>query len=94
MDNGAGLGALIPPLAGADYLTSHRNELPCVIRHGLKDTIYVNGQIYAEQMQGIKSLNEIQITNVLNYILQSWGNQGKPFTLEEVQKALQTCKVD
>ncbi|HAD12605.1 MAG TPA: cytochrome c class I [Saprospirales bacterium] len=94
MDNGAGLGALIPPLAGSDYLTAHRNNLPCVIRHGLADTIVVNGQMYAERMQGVKDLSEIQMTNVLNYILQSWGNQIPPFTLEEVQKALQSCKTE
>ncbi|HLP94978.1 MAG TPA: cytochrome c [Saprospiraceae bacterium] len=91
MDNGVGLGALMPPLAGSDYLSSHRQSLPCIIRHGLQDTIQVNGRVYAEQMPGNKNLSEIQITNVLNYVLQSWGNKITPYTLEEVQQALDQC---
>jgi mono/diheme cytochrome c family protein len=92
MDNGAGLGALIPPLADSDYLRLQRDKLPCLIRHGLQDTILVNGKIYAEQMPGNKHLNEVQIANVLNYVLQSWGNQEAPFSLEEVNKALNQCQ--
>jgi mono/diheme cytochrome c family protein len=92
MDNGAGLGALIPPLAGSDYLQTQREQLPCLIRHGLQDTIVVNGKIYAEQMPGNKVLSEVQITNVLNYVLQNWGNQEPPFSLEEVNNALNQCQ--
>jgi mono/diheme cytochrome c family protein len=90
-DQGEGLGALIPPLAGADYLNLHRDRLPCIVRHGLGDSIQVNGKIFVEQMPGNSQLNEIQIANVLNYVLQSWGNNTPPFTFEEVQKALEQC---
>lgn len=92
MDNGAGLGALIPPLAGSDYLRTQRERLPCLIRHGLQDTIVVNGKLYAEQMPGNKQLNEVQITNVLNFVLQNWGNKEAPFHLDEVNKALNQCQ--
>lgn len=92
MDGGEGLGALIPPLAEADFLTNQRERLPCLIRHGLKDTIVVNGKTYAEQMLGNDKLSDIQITNVLNYVLQSWGNDVDPFRFEEVQTALEKCK--
>ncbi|MBL7810185.1 MAG: cytochrome c [Saprospiraceae bacterium] len=93
MDNGTGLGALIPPLAGSDYLQTHRDQLPCIIQHGLMDTIVVNGQLYAEKMQGVKGLSEIQITNISNYVIQTWGNKSKPFTLEEVGNTLKNCKI-
>jgi len=92
MDNGEGLLALIPPLLESDYLAPNRDQLACMIRNGLQDTIVVNGKTYAEQMVGNTQLNEIQITNVLNYVLQKWGNNIPPFTFEEVQKSLAGCK--
>jgi mono/diheme cytochrome c family protein len=92
MDHGEGLGALIPPLAGSDYLGKHLNELPCAIRRGLKDTIVVNGKIYSEQMPPNGNLSDIQITNLLNYINSSWGNKQAPYELERVRELLKKCE--
>lgn len=92
MDNGEGLSALIPPLAGADYLEKNREKLPCIVKYGLKDSIVVNGKIYAEQMAGVETLSDIHITNVLNFINNSWGNRHEPYRLDEVQKFLKQCK--
>lgn len=92
MDNGEGLAGLIPPLAGSDYLPQKRDQLVCIVRYGLQDTIVVNGKIYAEQMVGNENLSDIQITNVVNYILQRWGKNQAPYTFEETQKKLGTCK--
>ena len=80
LDDGKGLGALIPPLANSDYLGANRKKLPLVIRYGLQDTIVVNGVTYAEKMAGMPGLNEIQVTNLLNNI--------EPFTFDEVKKTL------
>lgn len=92
MDNGEGLSALIPPLAGADYLQKNRKKLPCLVKYGMKDSIVVNGKIYAEQMPGVETLSDIHITNILNYINNSWGNRHEPYRLDEVQKLLERCK--
>jgi hypothetical protein len=92
MDNGEGLGALIPPLAGSDYLAPNRDRLACMVRNGIQDTILVKGKVYAEQMLGNDKLSDIQIANVLNFVLYKWGNQIPPLTFEEVQKSLAVCK--
>ena len=92
MDNGEGLSALIPPLAGADYLGKNREKLPCVLRYGLKDTIVVNAKTYAEAMPGVATLSDIQLTNILNYINNAWGNRHEPYRLEEVQQLLDNCR--
>lgn len=92
MDNGEGLAGLMPPLAGSDYLAQHRERIPCIIRNGLQDTIVVNGKVYAEQMLPNSLLSDIQITNIANYIFQSWGNQLPPLSFEEAQKALEACR--
>lgn len=91
MDSGEGLGALIPPLAGADYLRLNREKLPCVLRYGLQDTIVVNGKIYAEAMPGATKLSEIHITNILNYVNTAWGNANEPYRLDEVRMLLENC---
>lgn len=92
MENGEGLGALIPPLAGADFLGKNREKLPCIVRFGLKDTIVVNGKTYTEQMAGVGNLSEIHITNLLNYVNNSWGNRQEPYRLDEVRALLEKCR--
>ena len=92
MDSGEGLGALIPPVNGADYLAQNRDHLPCLIRYGLQDSIVVNGKAYAEQMPAADKLSDIDITNVLNYLNTHLGNQNPLFTLEEVRSRLDHCK--
>lgn len=91
MDDGSGLSALIPPLAGADFLKSHRERLPCILKYGLKDTIRVNDVSYAEEMPGVPTLSEVHITNILNYVNHSWGNDQPVYRLDEVQQLLKQC---
>lgn len=91
LDDGQGLAGLIPPLAQSDYLANHRQQLPCIIRRGLADTIRVNGRTYAEQMAGNPELSAIQITNIINYMHEAWGNALPPFRLGEVDSLLRQC---
>lgn len=91
MDSGEGLSALIPTLAKSDYLEKNREKLPCILWHGLQDTISVNGRMYAEQMPPNLALTEVDITNILNFVNTTWGNQNPLYTLEEVKKALEKC---
>lgn len=92
MDGGEGLAGLIPPLAHSDYLIQNRDHLACIIRYGLKDTIVVNGKMYAEIMAGNDNLSDIHIANITNYILKSWGNNGAVLRFEEVASSLKACK--
>ncbi|MBL7802984.1 MAG: cytochrome c [Saprospiraceae bacterium] len=89
---GKGLGALIPPLAGSDYLGAQRDILPCIVRYGLKDTITVNGKNYTEPMAGLPQLTDIEITNILNYVNNAWGNQNGVYQLGEVRQLLEKCR--
>ena len=91
MDNGEGLGALIPPLANSDYLSRYRDQLPCLIRYGLADSILVNGKPYVEKMAGLPNLSEVAIVNILNYINNAWGNKNGVFRLDEVKARLDAC---
>lgn len=92
MDDGVGLSALIPPLAGSDFLAAERERLPCILRHGLKDTIQVNGRQFAEEMPGVPTLSAVHVTNILNFINHNWGNQQPPYRLDEVERLLEQCE--
>lgn len=92
IEDGTGLQGLIPPLAGADYLIEHKNELACIIRKGLQKPIVVNGRTYDQQvMPANTKLTEAEITNICNYILAAWGNKGGEISLPEVKAQLEKC---
>ncbi|RDV15002.1 cytochrome c [Pontibacter diazotrophicus] len=91
MEDGSGLRNLIPPIASADYLQKHREELPCLIRHGLEGPILVNGQEYDRPMSGLETMRTDKITNLLNYIQTNFGNNNERYTLQEVDQLLESC---
>ncbi len=82
---------LMPPLAQSDYLTEHKADLACIIRYGLEGEITVNGKKYNAVMGELPSLKEVEITNIINYINNSWGNNNGYTPLKEVQKSLENC---
>ena len=94
-DAGQGLGRLIPPLAGADYLRTHRDELPCMLRRGVHGPMTVNGILYNQVMPAARvddrELSPARLTNLLNYIENNWGNHAPPRTIQEVERQLVGC---
>ena len=92
-DQGQGLARLIPPLAGSDYLSAHRAELPCLLRNGQNEAIVVNGVGYHNIMPGNKVMSPAQLTNLLNFVESHWGNKATPRTISEVQQQLDGCRV-
>jgi mono/diheme cytochrome c family protein len=90
-NNGEGLRRLIPPLAGSDYLQRHRAALPCLIRRGQQGPITVNGVHYDQVMPAHEELTDSQITNLLNYVHNAWGNRAPKHTIREVSELLQAC---
>jgi mono/diheme cytochrome c family protein len=91
-NQGEGLGALIPPLAQADYLKQHWETTPCLIKNGLNDTIVVNGKMYDQPMPVNAKLSDIEIANILNFIGNSWGNQLPIQQLNNVRTQLGKCR--
>lgn len=71
--DGLGKGNKYPPLANSDWLLSNPQKAIRAIKYGLEDQIIVNGVTYAEKMKA-RSLSDQQIVDVMNYILNSWGN--------------------
>ena len=92
MDDGSGLAGNIPPLARSDYLAQNQEHIACIIRYGQEGEITVNGRVYQNPMAGIPELTEFEITNIINFINQAWGNDNGYLPLSEVRKSLEDCK--
>jgi mono/diheme cytochrome c family protein len=99
-EQGQGIGQLIPPLAGSDYLAQHPGQLACIVRVGLKGPITVNGVGYNQLMLGVQDttthhqLSPAQITNLLNFIESHWGNHPGPAgvrTIAGTEAELRAC---
>ena len=91
-EQGQGLRRLIPPVAAADYVAQHRPDLPCLVRNGVKGPMVVNGILYNQVMPGHREdLTDSQITNLLNFVQQNWGNKNEPYTIREVSELLAPC---
>jgi nitrite reductase (NO-forming) len=92
MAAGEGLEGVFPPLAKTDYLND-KNRLIKVILLGVRGSMKINGVDYNGEMTGF-SLNDEEVSDVLNYIRNSWGNKGAPIRPTEIQPALKATTKD
>lgn len=83
MENGQGLGRLIPPLANSDYLLKNRSDLPRTIKYGINGPMIVNNIEFNQPMPANPDLTDLEIAEILTYIGNTWGNEMGGFTLED-----------
>lgn len=86
MENGEGIEDVYPPLAKSDYLMADKARSIDNVIHGVSGEIVVNGKTYNTDMAPV-DLSDQEVSDVLNYIRNSWGNKGKPVTPDEVKAA-------
>lgn len=89
-ENGEGFEKLLPPLQ-SDWVENNFEQLPCIIMNGLKDTIVVNGVIYAEEMLPLNYLTEVEVLNITNYISKKFTKERKFYTQTQLGKMLERC---
>ena len=89
---GRGFRSLVPPLAHADYLSVHYEELPCIIRHGMDDSIMVNHTLYTNPMAGTSMLSTSQIQSLVNYVQYRWLPDRPSLSVKEVRLLLEKCE--
>lgn len=86
MANGQGVGKVYPPLANSDYLMEDVTRSIDQVLHGTDDGTVIEGVKYSGEMTAFNMLSNQEIADVLNYIRNSWGNDGKMVTSEQVEK--------
>jgi nitrite reductase (NO-forming) len=85
-EKGEGIEDVYPPLAKSDYLMADKKRSIQQVMHGVSGEIKVNGKIYNGEMSGF-DMTDQEVSDVLNYIRNSWGNKGAAVTPEEVSAA-------
>jgi len=88
LPNGKGEIGIIPPLADSDFLYKHMEESIKALKFGgIDGEIIVNGVKYNSRMEKM-GLYDDEIADVMNYILNSWGNKSDKIITEEYVKKL------
>jgi len=86
LPDGKGTAGVIPPLAGSDWLKNKRKESIHAVKYGQSGPIVVNGKKYNGSMAPM-GLTDKEVADVMNYIMNSWGNtSSKMVTEEEVRQ--------
>jgi mono/diheme cytochrome c family protein len=92
MHDGKGQKGIFPPLAKSDYLFKNIQESIKAIKFGgIDGEIIVNGVKYNSKMEKM-GLYDDEIADIMNYILNSWGNNYDKRITEEYVKSLKTLK--
>ena len=86
MEQGEGLEGIYPPMAKSDYLMKDKKRSIQQVIYGASGEMKVNGKIYNIDMVGF-DLSDKEVSDVLNYVRNSFGNKGDAVTPEQVKAA-------
>jgi mono/diheme cytochrome c family protein len=90
--DGSGLKDLYPPLARTDlWQRVKMSELACIIKHGQKDSIQVNGKPYNAYMPANPKLQALDIAELMTYMREKWSPNKEIFSLDSARYALKNC---
>ncbi len=84
MEKGEGMEGVFPPVAKSNYLMADKKRSIVQILKGVSGPIKVNGVDYNGEMAAIE-LSDREISDVLNYVRNSFGNKGAAVIPEEVK---------
>ena len=86
MEQGEGIEGVFPPLAKSDYLMADKKRSIQQILTGVSGEIKVNGVTYNGEMAPL-DLTDEEVSDVLNYVRNSFGNKGPAVTPAEAKAA-------
>jgi mono/diheme cytochrome c family protein len=89
MEDGSGLGKLIPSLDSSRLTLSDPQKLVCLILKGLP----VNPET-GQSMPANTALNEVELTNLINFLGDKYAFTPQAVQVEEVKKMLAGCHSD
>lgn len=81
-----GLAGQIPPLAASDYLMADKERSIRWVLQGGSGEITVNNKKYNGVMAPLNNLTDEEVSNVLTFIRNSFGNTGDSVTIDEVRR--------
>ena len=84
-EQGEGIESVYPPLAKSDYLMADKKRSIEQVLYGVTGEIKVKGVTYDGVMTGFENLSDAEVSDVLNYVRNSFGNKGAAVTPDEVK---------
>ncbi len=90
MEQGQGMASLYPPLNTPEF-TRYTDVFACIIREGMNETMTVAGNEYIFPMPAIPELNNVEISNIYNFIIHEWHTGIPPKTAIQVESELKDC---
>ncbi|WKN43641.1 c-type cytochrome [Tunicatimonas pelagia] len=82
--DGKGVPGAFPTLVQTEWVNGDNTRLISVVLNGLQGEITVNGETYNGVMTPHGFLTDEEVAGVLTYVRQSFGNDAKPISAEEV----------
>jgi cytochrome c551 len=92
--NGTGLGLVYPPLYKSDFMENNFESVICLMRHGIKGELLVNGKSFNQQMHGISTLSDLEIAEIATYIYNTWEHKRGLIDVQEVARIKSGCATD
>ena len=86
MEDGSGLKRLIPSLENSSLIESSPDSLICLIRNGI-----AKNPLTGQEMPPNKTLNEVEMTNIVNYLRSFLTNQRAAIKVSDVREMLGKC---
>jgi mono/diheme cytochrome c family protein len=83
--DGGGVPGLNPPLEKTSYVLGSKTRLIRVVLKGMNTNEEIDGEDYSNTMAPFNYLKDQQISDVLTYIRNSFGNSAVPVTPGDVK---------
>jgi mono/diheme cytochrome c family protein len=90
--SGGGLARLYPALHGSSYLGERIEELPCLIRNGVRGTLTTADGSTNRRMPAFPDLSLDEMSSLVFYLRETWGSGREPISEEIVARWLQRCQ--
>ena len=84
---GKGLTGAFPPLAESSYLPDGPGAAIDAVLNGLSGPITVNGAEYNSVMPNLSYLSDSDASDVISFVMNSWGNPGGEVSSAEIAAA-------
>ena len=90
---GTGLGLVYPPLNTSDYMEKNFESVLCLMKHGIKGEVIVNGKSFSQPMPGVSTLTKLDIAEIATYIYNTWDHQRGLVDVTEASRIIDSCGV-
>lgn len=90
--SGTGLARLYPPLRSSPYLNDRIEELPCLVKNGIRGTITTRDGSPSLRMPAFTNLSLAEMSTLIIYLRDTWGSGSEPISEEVVGQWLQRCR--